>query len=118
MKSLESTAQQILQFMRDNDHFLITAHMNADGDAYASCLAMAYVLTQWGKQFEIILHDERKENKYAYLWGWHLVQQYQDGMQKQFQAAIVLDVPSLRRIGAPAKYLPARDRCILSLIHI
>ncbi|NOX36305.1 MAG: bifunctional oligoribonuclease/PAP phosphatase NrnA [Calditrichaeota bacterium] len=112
MADREKLYADIVQFLKNHDRYLITAHMNADGDAYASCLAIAYLLHQWGKSFEIILHDERKEDKYAFLWGWQYVQSYRDGMNKQFAAAVVLDVPSLKRIGGPSSLLPQREYCV------
>ncbi len=108
----ETVYTDIVQFLKDHDNYLITAHLNADGDAYASCLAVAYLLHQWNKRFRIILHDERKEDKYAFLWGWEYIQSYQEGMDACFSAAVVLDVPSRKRIGGPAALLPGRKACI------
>ncbi len=112
MQSLDHTCREILEFIDHHDHFLITAHMNADGDAYASCLAMGYYLNQRDKQFRIVLNDERPEEKYQFLWGWHYVEQFSSSENYQFQAALVLDVPSLKRIGEPAALLPSRDHCV------
>ncbi len=112
MTQLDHIAHAILEFIQTHDHFLITAHMNADGDAYASCLAMAYYLNQQGKIFRIVLNDERQEDKYQFLWGWQFIEQYSEKDSYQFDAAIVLDVPSLKRIGKPAQLLPAREHCV------
>ncbi len=112
MQTLEQVCQEILQFIDQHDQFLITAHMNADGDAYASCLAMGYYLHQQGKQFRIVLNDERPEDKYQFLWGWQFIEQFSPSESYQFQAALVLDVPSLKRIGEPANLLPPKEHCV------
>ncbi len=112
MENLDTISQRIIDFIDRYDNFLITAHMNADGDAYASCLAMGYYLHTQKKQFRIVLNDERPEDKYQFLWGWDYVEQFSNEETYQFEAAIVLDVPSLKRIGKPAGLLPDRDHCV------
>ncbi len=112
MEKLDTISRDILNFIDAHDNYLITAHMNADGDAYASCLAMAYYLNTRGKKFRIVLNDERPDEKYQFLWGWQYVEQYSPENSYAFDAAIVLDVPSLKRIGEPAKLLPERQHCV------
>ncbi len=104
--------RKILKFLKSADNFLITAHMNADGDAYASVLAMAYLLDQWQKKYRVIIHDEQVESKYQYLWGFDKIRTYNSAGKQSFDAAVVLDVPSLSRMGDPAKLLPRKDFCV------
>ena len=108
IKNLEN----IVEFINDADNFLVTAHMNADGDAYASMLAVANVLEQLNKKYKIIINDETIESKYSYMWGFNKIQSYSSDMNLSFDAAIVLDVPSLKRIGNPAKLLPSKEFCV------
>ncbi|RMG61130.1 MAG: bifunctional oligoribonuclease/PAP phosphatase NrnA [Calditrichaeota bacterium] len=111
-ESLDRVCRNILQFVRSQDNFLITTHLSADGDAYASTLAMAYLLEAWQKRYRIIFQDQEKEWRYQFMWGWDKIEGYQEGMQANFQAAIVLDVPSRARIGEPARLLPAPLYCV------
>lgn len=109
---MEKRVRQILNFIEENDHFLLTAHMNADGDAYASVLAMAYFLNRLGKEYQIVFHDQRIDQKYRFLWGFDQIQSYRPDMEGGYRAAIVLDVPSRKRIGDPAKLLPDPAHCL------
>ena len=92
--------RKILAFLKTADNFLITAHMNADGDAYAAILSLAYLLDQWGKKYQVIIHDEVVESKYQYLWGFEKIQTYSLAGQQNFDAAVVLDVHARRRVSA------------------
>lgn len=105
---------KILEFISTEDNYLVTTHQNADGDAYASVLAMAYFLEKLGKKYKIVIHDENKETKYQYLWGWDKITSFSSdqGKDVKFDAAIILDVPSKSRIGNPSKLLPSPTKCV------
>lgn len=103
---------QILQFIQFSNNFLITSHMNADGDAFASMLAMAYVLEKWNKKYDIIIHDEIIDDKYKFMWGIEKIRTFSSELNPLFDAAIVLDVPSKKRIGNPADLLPDPISCL------
>ncbi|UCF62663.1 MAG: bifunctional oligoribonuclease/PAP phosphatase NrnA [bacterium] len=109
---MKSKVSEILNFIKKSDNFLITAHQSADGDAFASILATAYILENWDKNFHIIIHDDSIDQKYQFLWGIDKIKTISAGIQNKFDSAIVLDVPSMKRIGDPARLLPPRERCV------
>lgn len=116
---MEKIISNILEFISTNDNYLVATHQNADGDAYASVLAVAYFLEKIGKKYEIVIHDQDKNTKYQYLWGWEKIislPKDSDGRPKtsetKYDAAIILDVPSKSRIGNPSKLLPPPKKCI------
>lgn len=51
----------ILDLINDNNNFVITAHINPDGDAIGSELALARYLKSIGKQVKIINHSSTPE---------------------------------------------------------
>jgi phosphoesterase RecJ-like protein len=104
--------RKILNFIRSADNFLVTSHMNADGDAFASMLAMAYLLENWKKRYRIIINDEIIDDKYQYMWGIEKIEKYSSDITDDFQAAIVLDVPSKKRVGNPSLLLPEPKQCV------
>lgn len=112
MEKLAKTCARALDFIKRHDNFLVTAHINADGDAYGAALAIAYFLKLQKKQYEIIFHDQTRDEKYDFLWGWEKIQPYDQSMQRNFGAAIVVDVPSKARIGDPAAFLPEPAHCL------
>jgi len=109
---MEETISKILDFINDHDNYLVTTHMNADGDAYAAVLAMAYFLEKMGKISEIVINDQAKDTKYQFLRGWDKIISFSEKLPAKHDAAIVLDVPSKARMGAPSKLLPASDKCV------
>ncbi len=116
---MEKLISEILDFISTHDNYLLTTHQNADGDAYASVLSVAYFLDQLRKTYKIIIHDQDKDTKYQYLWGWDKMVSIptdQGEVSKELSgkhdAAIILDVPSKSRIGDPSKLLPPPDKCI------
>lgn len=50
---MESILERISRILREEDGFLVTAHVNPDGDALGSTAAMGYVLTALGKRFTL-----------------------------------------------------------------
>jgi len=109
---MRAQIRKILNFIDRTDNFLITSHQNADGDAFASVLAMAFLLEYWKKSYQIIIHDETVDQKYQFLWGIEKIKTFVQEFTVKFDAAIVLDVPSIERIGKPAVLLPGKDKCV------
>ena len=112
MKKCHQLYKEILRFLETHDNYLITAHMNADGDAYGAALAMGYFLQKMSKNYRIIFHDREKEEKYNYLWGWKQIEPFEKHVSQSFDAAVLVDVPSKKRIGDPAELLPAPEKCL------
>jgi phosphoesterase RecJ-like protein len=101
---------EIIQFIRDNDHFLITTHVNADGDAYASSVAVALLLKHLGKNYTLLFPDAFKENRYSFLPLYDQIQTYEESKQyPKFSAAIICDAPGEGRIPGVSDLLPPRE---------
>lgn len=112
MNELKNKCASLLHFIEQNDNYLVTAHLGADGDAYGAALAIAYFLEQSGKKYEVVFHDQKLDEKYEFLWGWQHIKSYDSKMTQKYDAAIVVDVPSRARIGDPAKLLPDAPFCL------
>ena len=109
---MKHVASQIINLIRERDEFLLTTHMNADGDAFASVLAVAYLMKNLEKKYQIIIHDQQVDGKYNFLWGIKSIHSFSPELSSTFGAAIILDVPSLKRVGDPAVLMPARENCV------
>ncbi len=89
-----------LAFLRQYDHYLITTHLNADGDAIASVLAASVFLDKLGKSWRIVVHDQHIDPRYAFLKNFSAITSLKDFKDKQpFDAALILDAPGRKRIG-------------------
>src|SRR5262245_9742531 len=103
MASLNPVAQQIdseLQAITawlqrpGSDHFLVTSHVNPDGDGLASMLACGGILRRLGKQAWLVT-DGFLSPRYEYLPQIDTVVSYQDGLEAELAVANVMtvDVP-------------------------
>ena len=99
-------ANNVLEFINQNDNFLISAHINADGDAVASVLAISLLLDHFKKKYYMVLHDAQINSRYSYLKNFDRIMTYNFTLDLQLKAAIILDVPGTKRLGDVEKLLP------------
>jgi len=89
--------EKIKDAIKKLDNFIVTSHINMEGDSLGSQLAMAGILKNMGKNF--VLYDNDKiPDRYQFLPHVDLVKNRISSKTK-FDAAIVLDCPNLRRTG-------------------
>ncbi len=103
----------IINEINKRDHFLITAHINADGDAISSVLAMGYYLKSLKKDFIMVLHDEKPDKRFAYLKDFDKIYSYADNINFGeklesgiIETVIVVDAPGFHRLGDVEKIIP------------
>lgn len=108
---MRTDAKSIAKFLKVHDNYLITAHRNADGDAYASMLAIAHILREMGKSYRIVIHDEVPDVKYSFLAGFNEIKSYDEKETYRFDAAVAVDVPTRDRMGRVASILPQPENC-------
>ncbi|MGB2706481.1 MAG: bifunctional oligoribonuclease/PAP phosphatase NrnA [Candidatus Omnitrophota bacterium] len=111
MKAIEKIARAIKKY----GSFLITSHVNPEGDALGSQLAMAKLLEGLGKEFAIIDHD-RVPGHYQFLPQVDLIRQKNHPEGGSFDAALVLDCPSLTRTGR-VKNTAKKTACVINIDH-
>jgi phosphoesterase RecJ-like protein len=100
-----------------NDHFLVTSHVNPDGDGLASMLACGRILRSLGKQVWLVA-DGFLSPRYAYLPSIETVVPYREGLEAELPVAnvITVDVPTLSRLERVARLIP-RHASILKIDH-
>jgi len=106
----------ILDFINKNDNFLLTAHVNADGDAIASVLAASVFLEKLHKQFKIVFHDQSIDPKYNYIKNWNKIESFNDSLKQNLngsiKAALIFDSPGNSRIGDVSTLLSNGIPCL------
>lgn len=119
MQNFEKITSDILNFIKTNDYFLLSAHINADGDAYASMIATHLLLERLGKKSVMILSDAHKVKRYDYLKNFNNILHYSEDLDvakylngNEIQSAIILDVPSYFRLGNVQKLLPSKNKVV------
>jgi bifunctional oligoribonuclease and PAP phosphatase NrnA len=100
-----------------SDHFLVTSHVNPDGDGLASMLACGRILRRLGKQVWLVT-DGFLSPRYDYLPQIDTVVSYREGLEAELPVAnvVTVDVPTLSRLERVARLIP-RDAAILKIDH-
>jgi bifunctional oligoribonuclease and PAP phosphatase NrnA len=100
-----------------HDRFLVTSHVNPDGDGLASMLACGRILRTLGKQVWLAA-DGFLSPRYAYLPEIDTVAPYRDGLEAELPVAnaITVDVPTLSRLERVGRMVP-RHATILKIDH-
>jgi phosphoesterase RecJ-like protein len=98
--------KRLIEAIRSNSSFLITSHIDTDGDSAGSQLAMASVLKELGKRV-LILNEKPVPKKYGFLPSVsEIVTKIPSGFE--FEVALILDSASLSRIGRVAQHVEGK----------
>ncbi len=107
------TFDRLLEFIRRNDRFVITAHETPDGDALGSEVAMLRALRRLGKQAWILNADPGPAN-FAFLDPGREIRVVGDGRELpadiEEHALLVLDVADQGNIGSVSSLVLPRAR--------
>jgi phosphoesterase RecJ-like protein len=104
--------EAIAKELRDNKRFLLTTHVNPDGDAIGSLGALALVLEDLGKEVVAYCQDEIPGFLRFLPYSERIVREIPG--PNRFDVAVVLDCGELDRIGNAAKALQQVEK----IIHI
>jgi len=107
---------QAADFIRSHSRFLLTSHVNPDGDAIGAVMGLQWALSKLGKEGVIIL-DGKPPEVFNFLEGYSRVRSLASaGSTELFSTAIFADSPTVERVGA-ASGLLAPGAAILNLDH-
>lgn len=88
---------ELRALMRDRNHFVVTGHMNPDGDAIGACYALGLTLAKMGKSVKVVLEDYA--DKYKIIPGAHL--RYTGSLDTlEMGVLFCLDCSAPERLGA------------------
>lgn len=107
--TLEAAAEKLLAAQK----LLITAHVNPDGDAIGSALALAAFLRGRGKEAAVMI-DDRLPKNLSFLPGYDKIVRPEEGRKSDAELLVILDT-SLDRIGEVEK--AAAGMPVLNLDH-
>lgn len=105
------------QLLAQSRKALIASHMNPDGDAFGSSLAMSHFLDQRRVEHEVLNHDPKAPFNLKFLPGVDRVRKTpsEDGAD----LAIVLDLDNLKRLGDDIRdFIEPCDQMVLIDHHI
>lgn len=107
--------KEIIEAIKKNSSFLITAHINLEGDSLGSQLAMKELLTGMGKSAHIIDGDKVPDH-YKFLPKVDEISNNVD-INRDFDVAIVLDCPTLKRTGRAGKLIKDKAKLVINIDH-
>lgn len=116
-----SYAQQIERarnFIQEGNHFLVVAHVQPDGDAISSTLAIGWLLRQWNKSY-VMVNENAVPNKLNYLPGSDQINvhaELENIAANPFDTVICVDCADYARIGKIAEWID-KDARILNIDH-
>ncbi len=107
---------EVMDVLRNKNNFLITAHVNPEGDSIGSQLALYHILKKLGKKAVMVNHDRVPENL-VFLPG---TSEIKAELPFDFKAgtAVVLDCPVMERAGTVVAHLNEIDEIVNIDHHI
>jgi len=99
LKDMESVMEKV----REGDDFIITSHVNPEGDSAGSQLAFFYALKKIGKNAVMVSQDDLPDNLKFLPGADSIGSESPEGFSPG--VAIVLDCPVKERIGGVKRYL-------------
>ncbi len=120
---LDPITDDIVEFLKNHNQYMISGHIHADGDAYAAMVAMHLLVQALGKQSVMVLDDQQLDPRFDFLKNFNSIVSFTEDLDLsawlengQVQATIILDVPGYKRLGKPEKLLPAAEH-VLKIDH-
>lgn len=108
--------KKVEEALRRNKSFLITTHVNLEGDALGSCLGLAYLIRKMGKDVVIVLEEEPGV-RYSFLSGADKIRRYKANMEGiDFDCLALVDCSDLERCGNVYK-LNTRNKPVINIDH-
>lgn len=106
---------KIHPFIEQADPILITSHVDPDGDALGSTLAMAHVCEQFGKR-TICVNESCIPKRFSFLPGIDKIIQPQQ-VTETFHSVITVDAANCSRVGYHVQQLFHSKASILNIDH-
>ncbi len=102
------------KFLLEQDNFLIVSHVNPDGDAVSSSLAIGYILKSLNKKF-VIVNQDPYPKRFTFLKKYDLLKLASEITDK-FTNVITVDTADINRLGE-AEQLIAAKSTIVNIDH-
>lgn len=102
----EVTEAEALALLKENQSFVLTAHISPDGDSLGSMLALYEFLVRQGKQVAVVL-DDTIPDVFRMLPCWDVIRTVDEAGNLTPDLLIILDSSSIDRIGRVAEIVQA-----------
>lgn len=103
-KTVTELWREAAAFIESHDAFLVVSHIQPDGDAIGSTLAMAHALQQLGKSF-VLTNPSPLPEKYDFLEMASAILPWDEAKKSPFDAVISVDAADRERIDTVGEVL-------------
>lgn len=104
------------RFLKGNDPFLVVNHVNPDGDATGSLLAMGFILEALGKSFVLVNEGATPEKFFVVALSEQIKNLTTEPLTQKYRQIIALDCGDLKRVGEVSKFFD-EDVALLNIDH-
>ncbi|SMF16794.1 DHH family phosphoesterase [Paenibacillus barengoltzii] len=112
----ERDLSQTKEFLTQNDHFLIVSHVQPDGDAVSSTLAVGWLLSCLGKKF-VMVNEGPIPKRMHYLWhADEILDLSVTSLDRKFDHVICVDCADFKRVGKTNEWFAEGAR-LLNIDH-
>lgn len=116
MQSYEQSLQQTRKFLLEHDDYLVVSHVQPDGDAVSSTLAVGWLLSCLGKKYTM-LNEGPIPQRMEYLWHADEIVNLADGeLPRTYSNVICVDCADFQRVGLTQRFF-AQDALIANIDH-
>lgn len=116
MQTYEQELQQAKKFLLEHDDYLIVSHVQPDGDAVSSTLAVGWLLSRLGKKFTMINEGVIPKRMNSLWHADELINMSEQLPQRSFSTVICVDCADFERVGR-TKELFTEDAIIVNIDH-
>ncbi|ULO09744.1 bifunctional oligoribonuclease/PAP phosphatase NrnA [Paenibacillus sp. 19GGS1-52] len=116
MQSYEQSLQQTREFLLEHDDYLVVSHVQPDGDAVSSTLAVGWLLSCLGKKYSM-LNEGPIPKRMEYLWhADEIINLSASEQARKYSNVICVDCADFQRVGQTQRYF-ADDALIVNIDH-
>ena len=96
--------REVTEAIRKYDNYLITSHINVEGDAIGSEIALFYMAKQLGKN-AIMVNNDPVPDRYKFMPSWDKIIVGTNIGARKYSNVIITDCPTIERCGKIASLL-------------
>ncbi|WP_223066814.1 DHH family phosphoesterase [Paenibacillus caui] len=116
MQISEQELQSAVDFIKEHDDFLIVSHVQPDGDAVSSTLAVGWLLSCLGKKYAMV-NEGPIPRRMSYLWhADKIVDLSKESLPHTYKHVICVDCADFKRVGTTREYFDG-DALLLNIDH-
>jgi len=116
MQTYEQSIEEAKQYLLKHDDFLVVSHVQPDGDAVSSTVAVGWLLSCLGKKFTLLNEGPVPQRMQFLTLADTILNMEINPPTRKFQNVICVDCADFGRVGLTNQYF-AEDALILNVDH-